>query len=111
MSLNRIPTYLTPLETNTVTTKGWYFFWQGLMQGQPTQTVSAIVPGASPYSYVALIGGTVLIQGGTVSLVEYSRDGVTFYDTGVTSGMFPVSMGDTIRTTWSMVPNMAFIPR
>ena len=111
MSLNRIPTYLSPLTEGQTTTRGWYTFWLGLLQGQPTWNVIAIVPGVSPFSYVATTGGSVIVQGGTVSKIEVSRDGVTFYDTGQTSGMFGLSQGDTLRTTWALVPTMTFFPR
>jgi len=111
MSLNRMPTYTEPLETGSNTTRGWYTFWLGLMQGQPTGPVSTIVPGVSPYSYVAPLGGTVILTGGTVSKVEVSRDRVTFFVTGQTSGMFPLSQADTLRTTYSAVPTATFIPK
>jgi hypothetical protein len=111
MNLNRIPTYMEPLVTQKVTTRGWYTFHLGVLQGQPTGVPANIVPGVSPYSYVAPVGGTVIVTGGTVSKVETSRDGVTFFVTGQTSGMFPVSMGDTLRVTYSGVPVTTFMPR
>lgn len=111
MNLNRIPTYTEPLVTGSATTRGWYTFHSGLLQGQPTGVPAPIVPGVSPFSYVAPIGGTVILTGGTVSKVEVSRDGVKFYSTGMTSGMFPLSMGDTLKVTYSVVPTMTFIPR
>jgi hypothetical protein len=106
-----MPTYTEPLETSKSTTRGWYTFWLGLLQGQPTGPPAAIVPGVSPYSYVAAIGGSVIVTGGTVSKVEVSRDGVTFIATGQTSGMFALSMGDTLRVTYSVVPTMHFMPK
>jgi hypothetical protein len=110
-TLNRIPTYTEPLETSKSTTRGWYTFWMGIFQGQPVGAPIGIVPGVSPFSYVASIGGSVIVSGGTISKVEVSRDGMTFYVTGQTSGMFPVSQGDTLRTTYSVVPTMTFISR
>jgi hypothetical protein len=110
-TLNRMPSYTEALETGSVTTRGWYTFWLGLLQGQPVGAPSAIVPGVSPFSYVAPLGGSVILSGGTVSKVEVSRDGMTFYVTGQTSGMFPVSQGDTLRVTYSGVPTITFIPR
>ena len=111
MSLNRMPTYTEALQTANATTRGWYTFWLGLLQGQPVGAPIAIVPGVSPFSYVAPLGGTVILTGGTVSKIEVSRDGVKFYSTGQTSGMFPLSMGDTLRVTYSVVPTMTFVPR
>ena len=106
-----MPTYTEPLELGSHTTRGWYTFWLGLLQGQPSGVVIVVVPGVSPYSYVAGTAGTVILSGGTVSKVEFSRDGVTFYVTGQTSGMFSLSMGDTLRVTYSGVPVMTFAPK
>ena len=80
-TLNRIPTYTEPLETGKATTRGWYTFWLGLLQGQPMGSPTGIVPGVSPYSYVAPLGGTVVLSGGTVTKVEVSRDGRRVYFT------------------------------
>jgi hypothetical protein len=106
-----MPTYQEPLTQGPNTVRGWYTFWLGLLQGQPTGNVVSIVPGVSPYSYVATIGGAVIVQGGTVSLIEVSRDGMSFFDTGQTSGMFVMSQGDTLRVTYSSVPKMTSFPR
>ena len=110
-AFNRFPTYQEPIETNEVTTRGWYSFWAGLFSGQPTAPVSAISVGASPFSYTATVGGSVVINAGTVSQVQVSRDGLTFFTTGMTTGMFPVSQGDILKVTWSVVPTMTLIPR
>lgn len=109
--LNRMPTYAEKLGTNGETTRGWYSFWLGLLQGQPAGPVAAITVGASPYTYVATLGGTVIVDGGTVSEIDFSRDGVTFYNTGVTAGMLPVSQGDQLVVTWSGKPTMTFVPK
>lgn len=43
-----------------------------------------VVTGASPYTYTATDPGTLVVQGGTVSLVELGRKG-TFVTTGLTT--------------------------
>lgn len=111
MQLNRMPTYTEPVQTNEVTTRGWFSFWAGLFSGQPTGLVSSVVAGTSPFNYVAPTGGTAIVQGGTVSVIKISRDGVTFFTTGVTAGVFPVSQGDTLQVTYSVVPTITFLPR
>lgn len=111
MQLNRMPTYTEPLETNAVTTRGWFSFWAGLFSGQPTGLVSSVSVGSSPFNYVAPTGGAVIVQGGTVSLIKLSRDGTTFFTTGMTSGVLPVSQGDTVQVTYSGAPTMTFLPR
>jgi hypothetical protein len=110
--LNRMPTYEQRLTLRDITARGWFSFWAGLYTGQPTQNVSSVTVGASPFKYVAAIGGTVLLSGGTTTLVQISRDGATFFPTGVVAGCFPLSQGDTIQVTYPVgAPTMTFIPR
>lgn len=110
--LNRIPTNQESLTQKGVTTRGWYSFWAGLLSGQPTQNISTVTVGSSPFKYVAGIAGTVLLSGGTTSVVQISRDGATFCPTGATAGCFPLSQGDTIQITYTVgPPTMTFVPR
>lgn len=69
----------------------------------------AVTPGASPFSYRAPLGGTVLIFGGTVSAVGLSRDGSTFFACPV-AGPVPVFGGDVVKVTYSGAPTMTMIP-
>ena len=68
----------------------------------------AVTVGASPYAYSAPERGAVLVTGGTVSAVTYSRDGATTYAMPV-SGSFPVGTGDILTVTYTVVPTMAFV--
>ena len=52
-----------------------------------------------------------LINGGTVSLIEYSKDGSTWYTTSMTGGFIPVSVGHYCRVTFSSAPTITLIPR
>lgn len=108
---NRLPNYDEVLTTKGNTTRGWYSFWAGLMTGQATGLPSPMTGGPSPYSYKATQGGTLIIQGGTVSLVSFTRDGVTNFNTGQTQGMYPLSQGDTLIINYSAAPNLSFVPR
>jgi predicted Rossmann-fold nucleotide-binding protein len=72
-----------------------------------TAPLAALTPGASPYTYVASDNGRVVVQGGTVSLIELGRKG-SFVTTGLTAGVVPVSRGDQLRVTYTVVPNMTF---
>jgi hypothetical protein len=111
-TLNRMPTFQEALTQKGATTRGWYTFWTGLLSGQPTSTPVSVTVGTSPFSYVAPLGGTVILQGGTTSAVSISRDGLTFYLTGVTAGCFPLSQGDTLKVTYTVgPPTMTFMPR
>src|SRR5262249_11300732 len=82
----------------------------GLLPDAPSQAqpVQVIALGPSPFVYQALYAGTVVISGGTVSAVEWSRDGSTYY---AVTGAVPVSRLDRVRVTYSAVPNMEFFPR
>lgn len=108
---NRMPDVSQPLNPKGTTAAGWFRFWQGLWSGTPTGPQSVITVKSSPFSYVAPAGGSVLISGGTVSQIQYSRDGANFYVTGQTAGMLPVSQGDTLVVTYSVPPTMVFFPR
>lgn len=74
---------------------------------------SAITPGASPYVYQNTGSSpvSVLVSGGTVSAIDFSRDGSTYYNVGVVAGMFELSSGDYLKTTYTGVPTMTLIPR
>lgn len=109
---NRMPTYSDSLTTKGATTRGWFSFWAGLWNGQPTGPLAAITVGSSPFTYIAPAGGSVIVQGGTTTQIQFSRDGTNFYVTGVTAGMLPVSQGDTVIVTYSVgPPTMKFVPR
>lgn len=111
-ALNRMPEYKETLTLKGSTTRGWYSFWSGLLKGQPTGPVSSVAVGASPSSFQAPQGGTVILNGGTTTQVQFSRDGSNFYITGQTAGMFPMSQGDTLVVTYPVgPPTMTFVPR
>lgn len=81
----------------------------------PTRFIlpSGITPGASPYTYQNTLGypADVIVSGGTVSAIAFSRDNATFYTIGPTSGMFALSPYDYLRVTYTVAPTMTFIPR
>jgi hypothetical protein len=81
---------------------------QAAAQAQP---VAVITVGASPYSYTAMMPGSVIVEGGGVSALEFSRDGSTYYSTGSYYGMFALEKGDILRATYVSAPNMTFVPR
>ncbi len=107
---NTIPNYPVQLSYGPNTSKDWYFFWSGLFRGLPPGNVEPVTVGTSPYVYSAVKRGSMIVSGGTVSLIEFSRDGTTFYDMGQISGTFPLNASDQIRVTYSVTPDMTFIP-
>lgn len=74
---------------------------------------SSVTPGASPYTYQNTSGrpGDIIVSGGTVSAIAFSRDNATFYGVGAVSGVFPLSAYDFLRVTYTVAPTMTFIPR
>lgn len=74
---------------------------------------AAIAVGASPFLYNNASGfdQSVIVKPGTVSLIEFSRNGVAFFDVAVTAGMFYLSKGDFLRVTYTVLPTMTSISR
>ena len=72
-----------------------------------------ITPGASPYTYqnTNTYPADVIVSGGTVSAVAFSRDNVTFYTVGQINGVFALSPYDFLRVTYTLVPTMILVPR
>lgn len=106
---NLLPTYQVQLTVNGFTSKDWYFFFQGLYHRLPPENVSPVTLGASPYTYTAPRGGTLIVTGGTVAAIAFSRDGVTFYSM-LTAGSFPVGAADRVRITYTVAPTVTFVP-
>src|SRR3954468_3899620 len=107
---NVIPNYPVPLEKDGKTGKDWYFFWTGLYNGLPPAAEVAVTVGVSPYTYSAAVRGSLIVSGGTVSAIAFSRDGVTFYNVGQTSGMFLLNAADQLRITYTVLPTVTFVP-
>lgn len=111
---NTPPTYEQPLTSRDgkVTTRGWFTFWAGLGEGQPTGPVAALIAGPSPYTYLATQGGSLIVQGGTTTQIQFTRGDGNFYVTGLTAGMFPLAKGDSLVITYSVgPPTVTFVPR
>lgn len=108
--LNSLPKFTSPLQINGITSKDWYFFFSGLYTGLAPSQPSSISVGVSPFTYSAVVKGSIIVQGGTVSSIQFSRNGVTFYNVGQTSGMIPINAADRIIVTYTVKPAMTFVP-
>jgi hypothetical protein len=107
-----LPTYDQTLTTGkNPTNKVWYFFFKSLYVGSPPAAEFAVSLTASPFSFVAPQRGFLIVQGGSVVLVQFSRNGKTNYTTGQTQGVFPVSANDTIIIRYSVAPTVTFVPQ
>jgi hypothetical protein len=67
------PSYTEPLQTKGNTTASWYRWVQNMDQGLPPSGELAISVSASPWIYTAPLNGFVIVTGGTVSLIQFSR--------------------------------------
>ena len=77
---------------------------------RPTSAAETVTPGASPYTFTANRDGLLIVQGGTVSRIDYIRLASTV-QIGVVAGLFPVQLGDGIKVTYTVVPTVTYIPR
>jgi hypothetical protein len=74
---------------------------------------TTITIGSSPFFFVNSTSTRimVLLNGGTVSLIEFSRDGVVFDSVGsLLSGDFMLNPGDGLRITYTIAPTAIYYP-
>ena len=84
---------------------------QNIDKGIPPSGESAIAVMASPWIYTALLKGFVIVTGGTVSIIAFSRTPGIFYPTGQTTGVFPMSQNDQIQITFTGAPSVVWVPQ
>lgn len=82
----------------------WNSYFQQFGQVAPT---AAAVTGASPFSYTANTKGNFFVIGGTVSNISLTRGTDVLNVTG--EKIVPISIGDTITVTYSVLPSMKFL--
>lgn len=73
--------------------------------------VAGITPTGSPFTYqnTSNYDAFVIVKGGTVSLIEFTRNNVAFFDVGVIAGMFYLGPSDRIRVTYTVAPTMSYV--
>lgn len=78
-----------------------------------TTLPSAITVTASPFSFQNTNAWPldIIVSGGTVTNIEFTRDAVTYYSTGLLVGVVELSASDRIRVTYSVAPTMTQTPR
>lgn len=79
-----------------------------------TAAPSNVTVTASPFSRInpsSVLDEDLIVAGGAVSLIEFSRNGSTFYDVGAVAGMFRLSPADRLRITYTVAPTVTSIPR
>jgi hypothetical protein len=108
VSLYSLPTYEQSLTAKGQTSQSWYRFFSGVYQGTPPANESKVTLGASPYAYQAPAKGFVILSGGSVSAVQFTRSVTTL--TGQTSGIFPLNQGDVLTITYASLPVAVWVP-
>lgn len=96
-----------------VAQKDWYLFFTNLYTAVTdgmSQTAVPLTIAASPAIYTAVIRGQAHIGGGTVSLIEFSRDGKNWFDTGIVKGFVTMNAVDNLRITYTVAPTLTFFP-
>lgn len=86
----------------------WYQWFTRISQLSAERPFEPLTVLASPFVYTAYTIGNVIVQGGTVSSIVLTRDGVS-----VTCGegvFIPVAANDTLTITYSVLPSITFIP-
>lgn len=76
------------------------------------QAISAVVVGSSPFEYTANNNGTIIISGGTASLIQLIR-GITIINIATSTAiprLVPISIGDTLKVTYTVKPIIQFVP-
>ena len=122
LNITQIPSSRVPITEDgaALISREWYRFLYNLFVsngsgGAPTYTnpSTPVVASTSPFLYTNTETYTVdlMISGGGVSQLEFSRDGVIFYDTGSYYGMFTLSPSDMLRVTYTQAPILTLIPR
>lgn len=107
---NKVPQFNQTLLAGGVTNKDWYFFWSGLFRGLAPGNETAVTLTGSPFTYNAAVKGSLIVSGGTVSLIRFSRGGVTFYNVGTVAGMYTLNASDRLEITYTVAPTVTFVP-
>lgn len=91
-------------------TQAWWRFFNKLFAKPPAE--SGITVTASPFLTGFTKDGFVIVEGGTVSLIELLRGSsvITTYNLGATAGQFVVKNGDAIQITYTVAPTVTFFP-
>jgi hypothetical protein len=108
---NALPQYEMPLHRGEKITTPWYTHFANIYKGKPPASENGVAVTPSPMVYTAQSRGFLIVQGGTVSLIQFSRGLVANHTTGLTQGPFPLSQGDSLIITYSVAPNLTWVPQ
>lgn len=73
---------------------------------------TTVSPSASPFNYRNQSNQrqAIVVSGGTVTLIEVSRDGVAFDPVGTIAGNCVLNPQDRLRVTYVLAPTVAIYP-
>lgn len=87
----------------------------------PTSNVSGMWTGgrtsisvtASPFTFTNIENCPVIvfIAVGTVTAIDFTRDGVVFDSCGLVAGQVSLNPNDKVRVTYTIAPTMVYYPR
>lgn len=104
-----VPYYDTPLDVKGNTHRSYYRWFQDMDNGLPPAKESSVTPTGSPFVYLAPRRGYLIVTGGTVQAVAFSRSG-TFYNMGQTTGCYPLNQNDQLQITYTSAPTLTWVP-
>lgn len=83
----------------------------GVASHDPSPT-HAITPTGSPFVYQnsGIWPENVIVTGGTVTAIAFSRDGVSYMPTGILGGTLMLGPKDYIKVTYLVAPTMTGCP-
>ncbi len=105
-----VPTYEQQMTPGSHNDAAWYRYFQQNESGTPPSSEMPVTIAGSPFSFTAPSKGFVILSGGTVGNVMFSRTTGTFYLTGQTAGVFPMAQNDVLKVTYSVRPTLIFVP-
>jgi hypothetical protein len=83
----------------------------GGASGSSAGSPLTVTPTASPFAYAAPSSGSLLISGGGVSNLQFSRDGTHWFSTGSFYGSFEMSQNDLVEIAYpGSPPTVIFVP-
>ena len=107
------PTYTDQIAAGQHNSATWYRYFQQAELGTPPGPETPITGAAltaSPFSYTAPQKGFMLVSGGTVTSIMFSRTPGVFYATGETAGQFTLAQNDVLKITYTVKPTVTFVP-
>lgn len=112
--VTEVPPWGTEMYRGSIMVSQWKGYMLALDKAvNGLQNPAATVSGASPYTLqnTTSCDQLVMVAGGTVSSVVYSRDGSTFNNTGSVAGQFVVFPGDYLKITYSVAPTITVVSK